>query len=170
MYGFYKYIPPTEFVKLHDGKYIVCEQDRNKRCQKISQKIAQEKKRLLVEIQRYNQQPDGDLVDTISVVQKLSNKAAESMIWPWQEQNTDGVDITTKKKLFDQLMLVSRLTEEKQILVKEMMQHCQYLKDSAEKVQSLMATVSVCTQTGRKSNYLALCILRPEHTKPTPTN
>ncbi|XP_067219219.1 uncharacterized protein [Chanodichthys erythropterus] len=139
MYGFYKYIPPTEFVKLHDGKYIVCEQgnaasspvdahglqisiealfvsislkkhylyrqnDRNKRCQKISQKIAQEKKRLLEEIQRYNQQPDGDLVDTISVVQKLSNKAAESMIWPWQEQNTDGVDIITKKKLFDQCL------------------------------------------------------------------
>lgn len=24
--GFYKYIPPTEFVKLHDDKYIICEQ------------------------------------------------------------------------------------------------------------------------------------------------
>jgi len=43
---------------------------------------------LLEDIQRYNQQPDGDLVDTDLVVQKLSNKAAESMIWPWQEQNT----------------------------------------------------------------------------------
>ena len=65
--------------------------DRNKRRQKITQKIAQEKKRLLDEIQRYNQQPDGDPVDTHSVVQKLSNKAAESMIWPWQEQNTSVV-------------------------------------------------------------------------------
>ncbi|KAL0199387.1 hypothetical protein M9458_007927, partial [Cirrhinus mrigala] len=46
------------------------------------------KKRLLEEIQRYNQHPDGDPVDTKSVVQKLSSKAAESMIWPWQEQNT----------------------------------------------------------------------------------
>ncbi|XP_048023458.1 uncharacterized protein LOC125253506 isoform X3 [Megalobrama amblycephala] len=118
------------FVSICQKKhYLYRQNDRNKRCQKISQKIAQERKRLLEEIQRYNQQPDGDLVDTISVVQKLSNKAAESMIWPWQEQNTDGVDIITKKKLFDQLMLVSRLTEEKQILVKEMMQHCQYLKD-----------------------------------------
>ncbi len=26
MNGFYKYIPPTEFVKLHDDKYIICEQ------------------------------------------------------------------------------------------------------------------------------------------------
>ncbi|KAL0199388.1 hypothetical protein M9458_007928 [Cirrhinus mrigala] len=49
-------------------------------------------------------------------------------------------------------MLVSRLTEEKQILVKEMMQHCQYLKDSVAKVQSMMATVSVCTQTGSYPN------------------
>lgn len=65
--------------------------DRNKRRQKLSQKIAQEKKRLLEEVERYNQQPDGDPVDTNSVVKKLSTKAAESMIWPWQEQNTGVV-------------------------------------------------------------------------------
>ncbi|CAL8355831.1 unnamed protein product [Merluccius merluccius] len=141
------------FVSICQKKhYLYRQNDRNKRRLKISQKIAQEKKRLLEEIQRYNQQPDGDPVDTNSVVQKLSNKAAESMIWPWQEQNTDSVDILTKKKLFDQVMLASRLTEEKQILVKEMMQHCQYLKDSVAKVQSLMATVSVSTQTGSYPN------------------
>ncbi|XP_046871087.1 uncharacterized protein LOC124466089 isoform X1 [Hypomesus transpacificus] len=128
--------------------------NRNKRRQKITQKIAQEKKRLLEDIQRYNQQPDGDLVDTELVVQKLSNKAAESMIWPWQEQNTDGVDILTKKKLFDHVMLASRLKEEKQILVKEMLQHCQYLKDSVAKVQTLMGTVLVSTQTGSLPNGL----------------
>ncbi|KAI7790649.1 hypothetical protein IRJ41_011400 [Triplophysa rosa] len=121
--------------------YLYRQNDRNKQRHRISQKIAQEKKRLLEEIQKYNQQPDVDPVVTNSVVQNLSNKAAESMIWPWQEQNTDGVDIITKKKLFDKVMLVSRLTEEKQILVKEMMQYCQYLKDSVTKVQSLMATV-----------------------------
>ncbi|KAL1268665.1 hypothetical protein QQF64_034028 [Cirrhinus molitorella] len=27
VYGFYKYISPTDFVKLHDDKYIICEQD-----------------------------------------------------------------------------------------------------------------------------------------------
>ncbi|XP_046894585.1 uncharacterized protein LOC124479742 isoform X2 [Hypomesus transpacificus] len=128
--------------------------NRNKRRQKITQKIAQEKKRLLEDIQRYNQQPDGDPVDTELVVQKLSNKAAESMIWPWQEQNTDGVDILTKKKLFDHVMLASRLKEEKQILVKEMLQHCQYLKDSVAKVQTLMGTVLVSTQTGSLPNGL----------------
>ncbi|XP_046907037.1 uncharacterized protein LOC124488473 isoform X2 [Hypomesus transpacificus] len=134
--------------------YLYRQNDRNKRRQKITQKIAQEKKRLLEDIQRYNQQPDGDPVDTELVVQKLSNKAAESMIWPWQEQNTDGVDILTKKKLFDHVMLASRLKEEKQILVKEMQQHCQYLKDSVAKVQTLMGTVLVSTQTGSLPNGL----------------
>ncbi|XP_046891238.1 uncharacterized protein LOC124477476 [Hypomesus transpacificus] len=98
------------FVSICQKKhYLYRQNDRNKRQQKVTQKIAQEKKRLLEDIQRYNQQPDGDLVDTDLVVQKLSNKAAESMIWPWQEQNTDGVDILTKKKLFDHVMLALRL-------------------------------------------------------------
>ncbi|XP_046895477.1 uncharacterized protein LOC124480338 [Hypomesus transpacificus] len=143
------------FVSICQKKhYLYRQNDRNKRRQKITQKIAQEKKRLLEDIQRYNQQPDGDPVDTELVVQKLSNKAAESMIWPWQEQNTDGVDILTKKKLFDHVMLASRLKEEKQILVKEMLQHCQYLKDSVAKVQTLMGTVLVSTQTGSLPNGL----------------
>ncbi|XP_042604618.1 uncharacterized protein LOC109111702 isoform X2 [Cyprinus carpio] len=145
------------FVSICQKKhYLYRQNDRNKRRQKIPQKIAKEKKRLLDEIQRYNQQPDGDPVDTHSVVQKLSNKAAESMIWPY------GVDILAKKKLSDQLMLVLRLTEEKQILVKEMMQHCQYLKDSVAKVQTLIATISDCIKTGSKckSNYMALCTLK----------
>ncbi|CAL8275614.1 unnamed protein product [Arctogadus glacialis] len=119
--------------------------DRNKR----RQKITQEKKRLLEEIVRYNQKPDVDLVDTSSVVQNLSSKADECMIWTWQEQNKGSVDILTKKKLFDQNMVASRLAEEKEILVKEMMQHCQYLKESCTKIQSLMATISVSIQTGR---------------------
>ncbi|XP_046906857.1 uncharacterized protein LOC124488279 [Hypomesus transpacificus] len=143
------------FVSICQKKhYLYRQNDRNKRRQKITQKIAQEKKRFLEDIQRYNQQPDGDLVDTELVVQKLSNRAAESMIWPWQEQNTDSVDILTKKKLFDHVILASRLKEEKQILVKEMLQHCQYLKDSVAKVQTLMGTVLVSTQTGSLPNGL----------------
>ncbi|XP_042604620.1 uncharacterized protein LOC109111702 isoform X4 [Cyprinus carpio] len=121
------------FVSICQKKhYLYRQNDRNKRRQKIPQKIAKEKKRLLDEIQRYNQQPD------------------------------DGVDILAKKKLSDQLMLVLRLTEEKQILVKEMMQHCQYLKDSVAKVQTLIATISDCIKTGSKckSNYMALCTLK----------
>ena len=80
---------------------------------------------------------------------------------------TDGVDILTKKKLFDHVMLASRLEEEKQILVKEMLQHCQhcqYLKDSPKvaKVQTLTGTVLVSTQTGSKCklNYLATCTFK----------
>ncbi|KAI9541830.1 hypothetical protein NQZ68_026291 [Dissostichus eleginoides] len=57
--------------------------DRNKR----RQKIAQEKKRLLEDIHKYNQQRDGDPIDINTVVEKLSNKSAESVFWPWQELN-----------------------------------------------------------------------------------
>ncbi|XP_010769918.1 uncharacterized protein [Notothenia coriiceps] len=139
------------FVSICQKKhYLYRQNDRNKRRQKIVQKVAQEKKRLLEDIHKYNQQPDGDPIDTNTVVEKLSTKSAESMIWPWQEPNRDGVDILTKKGLFDQKMLLSRLTEEKQILVKEMMQHCPYLKDSVSKIQTLMASVSLITQTGSK--------------------
>ncbi|RXN38582.1 hypothetical protein ROHU_000994 [Labeo rohita] len=64
------------FVSICQKKhYLYRQNDRNKRRQKISQKIAQEKKRLLEEIQRYNQHPDGDPVDTKSVVQKLSRRS-----------------------------------------------------------------------------------------------
>jgi hypothetical protein len=48
-------------------------------------------------------------------------------------------------------MLASRLAEENEILVKEMMQHCQYLKEACTKVQSLMATISGSIQTGSRS-------------------
>ncbi|KAK1875438.1 Serine hydroxymethyltransferase [Dissostichus eleginoides] len=149
------------FVSICQKKhYLYRQNDRNKR----RQKIAQEKKRLLEDIHKYNQQRDGDPIDINTVVEKLSTKSAESMIWPWQGPNRDGVDILTKKGLFDQEMLLSRLTEEKQILVKEMMQHCQYLKDSVSKVQTLMAPVSLITQTGSYPNgiteegYKALCV------------
>ncbi|CAL8235428.1 unnamed protein product [Arctogadus glacialis] len=141
------------FVSIrHKKHFLYIHNDRNKRRQKITQKIAKEKKRLLEEIVRYNQKPDVDLVDTSSVVQNLSSKADERMIWPWQEQNKDGVDILTKKKLFDLHMLASRLAEEKEILVKEMMQHCQYLKEACTKVQSLMASISGSIQTGSYPN------------------
>ncbi|KAK1879146.1 Androglobin [Dissostichus eleginoides] len=156
------------FVSICQKKhYLYRQNDRNKRRQKIVQKIAQENKRLLEDIHKYNQQPDGDPIDTNKVVEKLSTKSAESMIWPWQEPNRDGVDILTKKGLFDKKMLLSRLTEEKQILVKEMMQHCQYLKDSVSKVQTLMAPVSLITQTGSYPNGITeegykglMCLLR----------
>ena len=48
---------------------------------------------MLEEIVRYNQKPDVDLVDTSSVVQNLSSKADERMIWPWQEQNKGFLSI-----------------------------------------------------------------------------
>ncbi|KAL0966187.1 hypothetical protein UPYG_G00292040 [Umbra pygmaea] len=147
----------------HMKHYLYRQNDRNKTRQRVTQKIAKQKKRLLDNIQKYNQVSDHDTLDAAAVVQKLANNIAESMIWPWQEHNTGTVDILTKKKVYDQKMLVSRLEEEKQILFKEMMQHCMYLKDSVNTVQSLIAS----TQSERSLNGLSeegskglICLLK----------
>lgn len=62
--------------------------DRNKKRKYLIHKISQQKQRLLQEIGRYNQLPDAVAVDVDVVVQKLSSKSEDSMIWPWQEQES----------------------------------------------------------------------------------
>lgn len=41
-----------------------------------------------------------------------------------------------KRQLFDQVMLVRRLTEEKDIILSEMRQHCQYQQYMVEELRS----------------------------------
>ncbi len=48
------------------------------------------------------------------------------------------VSFRLKRRLFDQVMLVSRLEEEKIIIVKEMTQHYQHLKKALDKLDSLL--------------------------------
>ena len=43
-----------------------------------------------------------------------------------------------KRRLFDQVMLVRRLEEEKLIVVREMTQHYQYLRQALEKLGNLL--------------------------------
>ncbi|XP_019900196.1 uncharacterized protein LOC109615410 [Esox lucius] len=77
------------FVSIrHKKHYLYRQNDRNKRRQKITQKIAKQKKRLLDTIPRYNEVPHHNAVDATAVVQNLAKSTTESMIWPWQEQNT----------------------------------------------------------------------------------
>ncbi|XP_046873293.1 uncharacterized protein LOC124465509 isoform X2 [Hypomesus transpacificus] len=99
-----------------------------------------------------------DVAESLKTMQEQLH-CCDDMLKQWvvdvkQWASSNGVDILTKKKLFDHVMLASRLKEEKQILVKEMLQHCQYLKDSVAKVQTLMGTVLVSTQTGSLPNGL----------------
>ncbi|KAK7899500.1 hypothetical protein WMY93_020353 [Mugilogobius chulae] len=86
------------------------------------------------------------------------------MIWPWQHE-TDAVDIVTKKKFFDQHMLVSRLNEEKEILIHEMMQHCLNLKNSVASLQALVTAVQKSSGFNGLSEAAAsgfLCLLHSQ--------
>ncbi|KAF6737168.1 hypothetical protein FQA47_022143 [Oryzias melastigma] len=130
------------FLSIRQKKhYIYRDYDRNKKRHNVAVKIAQQKRRLLQKIEQYNQQSAADKVDVTTVQQKLSAKTPDSMIWPWEDHVTDGVDMFAKKELFDQQMLLSRLEEERQILAKEMMQHCSYLNHSQEKVHALLMNI-----------------------------
>ncbi|KAK7877719.1 hypothetical protein WMY93_031579 [Mugilogobius chulae] len=127
----------TLFTSICAKKHLLYRQnDRNKTRQKITHKIATNKKILLQNIEQYN----GLYSPTLNIEEvshKLSTKCEDRMIWPWQEI-TDDVDLLTKKKMFDQHMLVSRLKEEKDIIIHEMMQHCVNMNDSVARVQALI--------------------------------
>ncbi|KAF3861185.1 hypothetical protein F7725_001440, partial [Dissostichus mawsoni] len=75
------------FVSICQKKHYLYRQMIVTKGVKRSSKRCPRKKRLLEDIHKYNQQPDGDPIDTNTVVEKLSTKSAESMIWPWQEPN-----------------------------------------------------------------------------------
>ncbi len=48
------------------------------------------------------------------------------------------VSLRLKRRLFDQVMLVKRMEEERVIIVKEMTQHCQYLRKALDKLTNLL--------------------------------
>ncbi|XP_073679987.1 uncharacterized protein [Garra rufa] len=71
---------------------------------------------------------------------KIDTEAACSLsdvILPWEAQG-DVVSLRLKRRLFDQVMLVRRLEEEKIIIIKEMTQHYQHLKKELDKLDRLL--------------------------------
>jgi len=54
----------------------------------------------------------------------------------------DDVNLLTKKKVFDKVMLIRRLEEEKIILVQEAKQHWLYLRSQEHKLNSLLDSIS----------------------------
>ncbi|KAL1263517.1 hypothetical protein QQF64_006256 [Cirrhinus molitorella] len=73
--------------------------------------------------------------------QKIDIEAAcslcDDVILPWEVQG-DVASLRLKRRLFDQVMLVRRLEEEKIIIVKEMTQHYQHLKNVLDKLDCLL--------------------------------
>lgn len=53
----------------------------------------------------------------------------------------DGVNLLTKKKVFDKVMLIQRLEEEQIILIQEAKQHWLYLRSQEHKLNGLLDSI-----------------------------
>ncbi|XP_055011609.1 uncharacterized protein LOC129409464 isoform X2 [Boleophthalmus pectinirostris] len=88
---------------------------------RVRRKLREEKRMLCTLIEEYNtlsSSAEALCIDTI---------LREDVAWPWQDNQNDHVTIRTKRQVFDQVMGVRRLQEEKKILVAEMAKHWNYL-------------------------------------------
>ena len=63
---------------------------------------------------------------------------------------TESSNILTKKKIFDAYMSKVRLQEEKVILMREMRQHCTYLRRLAGNIRRMMSDMSSGRDSGKK--------------------
>ncbi|XP_032364155.1 uncharacterized protein LOC116678296 [Etheostoma spectabile] len=105
--------------------------DSNKGRHRIRRKIRQQKTTLKAMVAEYN-----------SLVPHEQAVCMDSVLdtehpWPWQITQSGSADFSTKKEVFDRVMGVRRLQEDKKILVKEMKQHWESLKAHARVLSEL---------------------------------
>ncbi|XP_034083115.1 chromatin-remodeling ATPase INO80-like isoform X1 [Gymnodraco acuticeps] len=116
--------------KKHD---LYRQNDSNQTRQRKRRRLTELKNKLRERILQYN------TIDTCT--ETIDTEAAcslsEDVILPWEAQG-DVVNLRTKRRLFDQVMLVRRMEEEKVIIVKEMTQHCQNLRQALDKLDHLL--------------------------------
>ncbi|XP_060743303.1 uncharacterized protein LOC132857349 [Tachysurus vachellii] len=129
--------------------------DSSKFRHRLRRKLAEGKKLLLQEIQKYNGlvQDSATNIDVATVEHSLNGESNVSQIWPWEVHGSANISI--KKQLHDQVMLEMRLQEEKSILVLEMAQHCTWLQSLAVVLKNKMTEEDV-----DKGNEGLCCLLR----------
>ncbi|XP_077078775.1 uncharacterized protein LOC143732013 isoform X1 [Siphateles boraxobius] len=149
--------------KKHD---LYRQNDSNQTRQRKRRRFGELKKTLREKIVLYNTIPGCE--------EKIDTEAACSLsddfILPWEAQG-DVVSLRLKRRVFDQVMLVRRMEEEKIIIVKEMTQHYQHLKKTLEKLDSLLQETKEdikihnppreLTEEGHRGLYC--CILHKRH-------
>ncbi|GAA6102340.1 uncharacterized protein LOC113647498 isoform X1 [Tachysurus ichikawai] len=109
--------------------------DSSKFRHRLRRKLAEDKKHLLQDIQKYNGLVQAN-IDVATVEHSLNGESSVSQIWPWE---VHGTNISIKKQLHDHVMLAMQLQEEKSILVLEMAQHCTWLQSLAVVLNNKMA-------------------------------
>ncbi|XP_039681977.1 uncharacterized protein LOC120575326 [Perca fluviatilis] len=141
------------FLAVHHRKASLYNQtDSNKIRQLRRRKLGEEKKKLFEKIKLYNEQvADEERILEEKVESRLSvvegDSGADCLIWPWEVHSRESSNILTKKKIFDVYMSKMRLQEEKIILMREMKQHCTYLRKLAWSLRKMMSEMS----SGRNS-------------------
>ncbi|XP_057217739.1 uncharacterized protein LOC130571061 isoform X2 [Triplophysa rosa] len=120
---------------------------------RLRRKLAEDKKLLLHEIEKYNGLvlDSATNIDVAVVEHSLTGESTVSQIWPWEVHAS--ANISMKKQLHDQVMLTMRLQEEKSILVLEMAQHCTWLQSLALVLKNKIAEED-------KGNEGRFCVLR----------
>ncbi|XP_028432432.1 uncharacterized protein LOC114554662 [Perca flavescens] len=145
------------FLAVHHRKASLYNQtDSNKIRQLRRRKLGEEKKKLFEKIKLYNEQvADEERILEDKVESRLSvvegDSGADCLIWPWEVHSRESSNILTKKKIFDVYMSKMRLQEEKIILMREMRQHCAYLRKLAWSLRKMMSEMS----SGRNSGSLS---------------
>ncbi|XP_029921386.1 uncharacterized protein LOC115369027 [Myripristis murdjan] len=142
--------------------------DSNKIRHLRRRKLGEEKRKLFDTIKTYNEEvPEEERIDADKVESRLSvvgeESGADSLIWPWELHSGESRNILTKKKVFDAHMSTLRLQEEKIVLMREMRQHCTYLRGLAGGIRTDISEIS----HGRNSGSLSeegqrglLCLLQ----------
>ncbi|KAK7173361.1 hypothetical protein R3I93_003245 [Phoxinus phoxinus] len=116
--------------KKHD---LYRQNDSNQTRQRKRRRLGELKKTLREKIVLYNTIPGcEEEIDT-----EAACRLSDDFILPWEAQG-DVVSLRLKRRLFDQVMLVRRMEEEKIIIVKEMTQHYQHLKKKLDKLDRLL--------------------------------
>ncbi|XP_058624138.1 uncharacterized protein LOC131535024 isoform X1 [Onychostoma macrolepis] len=129
--------------------------DSSKLRHRLRRKLAEDKKLLLQEIEKYNSLvlDSATNIDVAVVEHSLTGESTVSQIWLWEVHGS--ANILIKKQLHDQVMLTVRLQEEKSILVLEMAQHCTWLQSLAVVLKNKIAEEDV-----DKGNEGLCCLLR----------
>jgi len=67
---------------------------------------------------------------------------------------SESSNILTKKKIFDVYMSKVRLQEEKIIVMREMRQHCTYLRKLSGNIRTRISEMSLVRNSGKKLTFI----------------
>lgn len=71
---------------------------------------------------------------------------------------SESSNILTKKKIFDVYMSKMRLQEEKIIVMREMRQHCTYLRKLSGNIKTVISEMSSGKNSGKKLTYITFLL------------